>query len=181
MNNEQQLGDDEKELAILDNNSWEVIEKLPAKEILKLFSYTPKCFIKERPGRGNQNVKYVEGWYVKQVLNLATGFKWSNTIEGHTITKDEVIVWGSVTIELDGKEYTQSSFGESQVHYYKCDKIKSVQVACIKDKSVCKVHTCEQTISIGDDLKAAHSDMIKKAANILGVAMDVYSNRVDTI
>ncbi|MCG2735106.1 MAG: RAD52 family DNA repair protein, partial [Candidatus Methanoperedenaceae archaeon] len=67
----EQLGDDEKELAILDSNSWETFEKLPAKEILKLFSYTPKCFIKERPGRGNQTVKYVEGWYVKQVLNVA--------------------------------------------------------------------------------------------------------------
>lgn len=173
----EQLSDDEKELAIIDSGNWELVEKLDPISILKLFSYTPKSFIKERPGRGNQVVKYVEGWYIKQVLNLATKFKWSNHIDGHTITKDEVIVGGSVTIELDGKEYTQSSFGESQVHYYKCDKIKSVQQACTKDKTVCKVHTSEQTVSIGDDLKAAHTDMIKKAANIWGVAMDIYSKR----
>ncbi len=171
--------DDEKELAICDNTSWELIEKKTSSDIIKMFQYTPKCFIKERPGRGNQAVKYVEGWYIKQVLNLATKFKWSNHIDGHTITKDEVIVWGSVTIDLDGKEYTQSSFGESQIHYYKCDKIKSVQQACVKDKSVCKVHTCEQTVSIGDDLKAAHTDMIKKAANIWGIAMDIYSKRTE--
>lgn len=171
--------DDEKELAVLDNNSWGLIEKKSSSDIIKMFQFTPNAFIKERPGRGNQIIKYVEGWYIKQVLNLATKFKWQNHIDGHTITKDEVIVWGSVTIEIDRKEYTQSSFGESQVHYYKCDKIKSVQSACVKDKSICKVHTCEQTVSIGDDLKAAHTDMIKKAANIWGIAMDVYSKRTE--
>lgn len=170
--------DDEKELAIIDNTSWELIEKKNSEDIIKLFQFTPKCFIKERDGRGGK-VKYVEGWYIKQVLNLATKFKWQNHIEGHTITKDEVIVWGSVTIEIDGKEYTQSSFGESAIHYYKCDKIKSVADACKKDKSICKVHTCEQTVSIGDDLKAAHTDMIKKAANIWGIAMDVYGKRTE--
>lgn len=173
-----EFSSDEKELIILDSSNWELIEKKSTEDILKLFTFTPACFVKERDGRGGK-VKYVEGWYIKQVLNLATKFKWSNNIEGHTITKDEVIVWGSVTIEIDGKNYTQSSFGESAIHYYKCDKIKSVQQSCVKDKSVCKVHTCEQTVSIGDDLKAAHTDMIKKAANIWGIAMDVYSKRSD--
>lgn len=174
-----ELSDDEcKELAVSDTASWSLIEKKSSEDILKLFSYTPKTFIKERDGRGGK-VKYVEGWYVKQVLNLATKYKWSNSIDGHTITKDEVIVWGSVTIELDGKQYTQSAFGESAIHYYKCDKIKSVADACKKDKSICKMHTCEQTVSIGDDLKAAHTDMIKKAANIWGIAMDVYAKRSD--
>lgn len=174
----EQITEDEKELAIINNSTWKDFESMDTESILKMFSYTPQCFVKERPGRGNKPVKYVKGWYVKQVLNLATKFKWSNRIDGHTITKDEVIVWGSVTIELnDGKQYTQSSFGESELHYYKCDKIKSVQVACQKDKTACKVHTCEQTVSIGDDLKAAHTDMIKKAANIWGIAMDIYSNR----
>ena len=169
--------DDDKELAIIDNSNWELLEKASSDAILKLFSFTPKPFIKERPGRGGKPVKYVEGWYIKQVLNLATKFKWSNHIEGHTITKDEVIVWGSVTIELDGKEYTQSSFGESELHRYKCDKIKDVQKACKTDKTACKVHTCEQTVSVGDDLKAAHTDMVKKAAANWGIANDVYSGR----
>ncbi len=175
---EEQLNDDDLELAMIDGLNVPLFHnELSPEDILIFFQKTLPQFIKERPGRGNKSVKYVEGWYVKQVLNLATKFRWHNHINGHTITKDEVIVWGSVTIELDGKPYTQSSFGESQVHYYKCDKIKSVQIACQKDKSACKLHTCEQTISIGDDLKAAHTDMIKKAANIWGIAMDIYSNR----
>ena len=170
------LGDDEKELAVLCND-WSLIESLTPDQRIKLFANTSKNFIKERDGRGGK-VKYVQGWYIKQVMNVVFDYKWGNTIAGHTITKDEVIVWGTVSADFGNHDiHTQSSFGESAVHYYKCDKIKSVQQACIKDKSVCKVHTCEQTVSIGDDLKAAHTDMIKKAANIWGIAMDVYSKR----
>ena len=172
------ISDDEKELVICDNNSWALIDSLTTKQKLQLFANTSKNFIKERPGRGSQTVKYVEGWYIKQVMNVVFDFKWSNTITGHTITEKEVIVWGSVSADFgDHDIHTQSSFGESAIHYYKCDKIKSVAEACKKDKSVCKVHTCEQTVSIGDDLKAAHTDMIKKAANIWGIAMDIYSKR----
>lgn len=171
--------DDDKELAIIDND-WSLIEKLTTSQRIKLFANTNKNFIKERPGRGNQIIKYVESWYIKQVMNVVFDYKWGNVILGHTITKDEVIVWGTVSADFGNHDiHTQSSFGESQIHYYKCDKIKSVQAACVKDKDACKVHTCEQTVSIGDDLKAAHSDMIKKAANIWGIAMDIYSKRSD--
>jgi hypothetical protein len=177
---QQQLSDDEKELMIVENTSWGLLESLTPSQRIKLFSNTLKNFVKERPGRGNQVVKYVQGWYIKQVMNLVFDYKWGNTITGHTITPDEVIVWGTVSADFGNHDiHTQSSFGESQIHYYKCDKIKSVQVACQKDKSICKIHTCEQIVSIGDDLKAAHTDMIKKAANIWGIAMDVYQKRME--
>ena len=176
MSNE--LSNEDKELIIYDCKSWSLIDSLSTKQRLQLFANTSKNFIKDRPGRGSHVVKYVEGWYIKQVMNVVFDYKWSNHIEGHTITEHEVIVWGTVSADMgDGSIQTQSSFGESAIHYYKCDKIKSVQQACVKDKSICKVHTCEQPVSIGDDLKAAHTDMIKKACNIWGIAMDIYSKR----
>jgi len=174
-----EISEDEMELIIYDNSSWGLLEALTPSQRIKLFANTNKNFIKERDGRGGK-VKYVEGWYIKQVMNVVFDYKWSNNITGHTITKDEVIVWGNVSADFGNNDiHTQSSFGESAIHYYKCDKIKKVADACKQDKSVCKLHTCEQTVSIGDDLKAAHTDMIKKASNIWGIAMDIYSKRTE--
>lgn len=173
---DQQLTSDEIELQMIDGLSEELKNGDLTRVFLK-FQRTLSMFVKERPGRGNNTVQYVEGWYIKQVLNLATKFKWSSFIDGQLQTNNEVIMWGRIVISVDGQEYTQSAFGQSEIHYYKCDKIRSVQQACVKDRSVCKNHTCEKPVCVGDDYKAALTDMIKKAASQWGIAGDVYSKR----
>jgi len=120
------------------------------------FQKTQREFIKTRPKRGGGQVKYVPIWYVKQILNYATKFRWSSYIDGSTKEGDFIIVWGRVVIEIEGKEYTQSAFGRNEIKYYKGTK---------------------NPVDIGDAYKSAQADMIKKAVNNWGVAMDVYTGR----
>lgn len=179
MTNEK-LDSEEIEIVMFEGLNEKSLVYTDFNQVFLKFQKTPKEFVKQRPGRGGKQVDYVEGWYIKQVLNLATKFKWSSYIDGHVQTPSEVIVWGRVTITLDGKEFTQSAFGQSEIHLYKCDKIKEVQIACRKDRTACHIHTCEKAVCVGDDFKAALTDMIKKAASQWGIASDVYSKRIET-
>lgn len=147
-------------------------------DVLIYFQKTQKEFIKRRKGRGGREYNYVEGWYVKQALNVISKFQWSSFIDGSLRDGDFIVVWGRVEITIAGQKYTQSAYGRNEIKYLTCDKIKSVKDACAKgDKSICKQHKCEVPVDIGDAYKSAHTDMIKKAANGWGIAMDVYSGR----
>jgi len=144
------------EVIMIDGIDQVAISKADFNSVFLYFQKTGKEFVKYRPGRGGK-VQYVEGWYIKQILNLATKFKWSSFIDGMKESSGSVIVWGRIVIELDGKEYTQSSFGDADIKYK-------------KDKPT-------EPVSIGDDYKAAFTDMIKKAASNWGIASDVYGKR----
>ena len=144
-------------LAMVDGDSLKsALSKSNQSDVFVYFQKTQKDFIKKRPKRGGGQVNYIEGWYVKQVLNLATGFKWSSFIDGSLRDGDFVIVWGRVVITIEGKEYTQSAFGRNEIKYLKGTK---------------------NPVDLGDAYKSAQTDMIKKAANCWGIAMDVYSGR----
>ncbi len=148
---------DDMDFAMVDSESLkDAMSKGDQQTVLLYFQKTQKEFIKKRPKRGGGQVNYVEGWYVKQILNLATKFKWSSFIDGSLRDGDFVVVWGRVVITIDGKEYTQSAFGRNEVKYLKGTK---------------------NPVDLGDAYKSAHTDMIKKAANAWGIAMDVYSGR----
>jgi len=175
------LSSDDMYLAMCDTDSLKESFKsrciIPS-DVLLYFQQTQKEFVKKRKGRGGREYNYIEGWYVKQVLNFATKFQWSSFIDGSLRDGDFIIVWGRVEITIEDQKYTQSAYGRNEIKYLTCDKIKSVKDACAKgDKSICKLHRCEQPVDIGDAYKSAHTDMIKKAANNWGIAMDVYSGR----
>jgi len=173
------LSSDDMYLAMCDTESLTtVMSKGDQQTILLYFQNTQKEFIKKRKGRGGREYSYVEGWYIKQVLNLATKFQWSSFIDNTLRDGDFIIVWGRVEITIAGQKYTQSDFGRNEIKYLSCDKIKSIKDACAKgDKAICKKHTCEQPVDIGDAYKSARTDMIKRCANSWGIAMDVYSGR----
>lgn len=126
---------------------------------------TPTEAIKYRQGRGNTKLAYVSHAWVTRVLNEAFGFRWSWDVTDTVIVPDllnpaEVIVRGRLTVTTpDGGTVVKEQFGTCDVKRYKDGGI----------------------ISLGDDLKAASSDALKKAASLLGVALDLYGAADDPL
>lgn len=120
---------------------------------------TPPEHIKQRPGKGGKTFNYVEHAYVTRQLNLAFNWQWSwDILEWRMFPSEgmpaEVFVVGRLTIHTPAGDITKQQFGTSDV---KTDKAGT-------------------PLSIGDDLKAASSDGLKKAASLLGLALDLYES-----
>jgi len=117
---------------------------------------TPAKFIKKRVGRGGKYFDYVETGYVIEQLNKAFNNMWDFEIVDKQIGKDKIWVLGKLTVKFVTpfgiQTISKSQFGGSDVK-----KTKEGEV-----------------IDIGDDLKAAASDALKKCASLLGIAKDVY-------
>lgn len=107
--------------------------------------------IRQRKGR-NGVLDYVEGHSVVQRLNDALDGQWSFEVVQHDIREEEVVVLGRLT--ADGA--VKMSFGASQV---------------TREKGT------GQLVSLGDDLKAAATDALKKCATFLGVALHLYADK----
>jgi len=134
-----------------------LFDKVSFEDVFLQAQTTAPQHVKHRPGRGGEYA-YVEGWYVKQILNLATKWKWESHIDGWKETETEVICWGSVTITLpSGEKITQAGVGQADKKFKKGTK---------------------ELLCLGDDYKAAMTDMIKKAVSHWGIANDVYRGEV---
>lgn len=135
-----------------------MLEKFKFEDVFLNAQRTAKNHIMHRPGRGGKEISYVEGWYIKQVLNLATKWAWSSKIDNIFHTDTEVICIGSVEITLpDGSKSVQSAVGQADIKFKKNTTIP---------------------VCLGDDYKAAVTDMKKKAASEWGIASDVYRGDV---
>jgi hypothetical protein len=104
--------------------------------------------VKTRPGQGGKSLSYIETHAVIARLNEAADFDWSFEVVKHEVLPDEVIVLGKLTV--DG--ITKMAFGGSSV---------------TRDNS-------GKEVSLADDLKAATSDAIKKAASLFGIGLELY-------
>lgn len=115
---------------------------------------TPKEFIRERIGKGNKRFNYVETGYVVARLNQAFGpLGWNFTVKDKIIETGEVAILVELTFKAtNGFEITKSQWGQAQRH---------------------------NGVALGDSLKAATSDGLKKAASLAGVALDVYWPMLD--
>ena len=121
---------------------------------------TPPEYIKSRKGSGSTVLNYVEVSFVIQQLNLLFGYSWDFTIQKEIITDLEVVVRGSIIVRsTSGLQIVKTQYG--------CASVK-------------KFKESGKSISIGDDLKAAGSDSLKKCNSLLGLSMDVYSGNIDT-
>lgn len=107
--------------------------------------------IKQREGNFGKMLDYIEGHAVIQRLNNAFDADWSFTIIRHEILKeaDEVIVIG----ELKAGKVVKTQFGSSRIT---------------------RAKETGEVISLADDLKAAATDALKKAATLLGVSLHLY-------
>ena len=107
--------------------------------------------IRQRKGR-NGVLDYVEGHNVIHRLNESLDGAWSFEITHHEVREDEVVVLGKLTAE----GITKMQFGVSQV---------------TREKG------SGALVSLGDDLKAAATDALKKCATFLGVGLHLYGDR----
>ena len=110
--------------------------------------------VKQRQGNFGHILDYVEGHVVTSRLNDAFDGNWTFEIVKYRILKDtdEVLVLGKLTAE----GITKMAFGSKQIERNKDTKA---------------------IISLGDDLKAASTDALKKAASLLGVGLYLYSDQ----
>jgi hypothetical protein len=140
----------EKDLAMVEDNA---INPNQAKFLLKR---TPEKYIKKRPGKGGGQWDYVSAGYIKKVLNLMFGWDWDFEIidEKILIEAKQVVVKGRLTVRTNGKTIVKMQYGRSDVMLFK---------------------GTQNPVDLGNDLKGAASDCLKKCAADLGVAADIYN------
>jgi hypothetical protein len=108
--------------------------------------------IRQRRGRTGGVLDYVEGHTVVARLNEAFEGAWSFEITWHEIRETEVLVLGKLTAE----GVVKCQFGGS---------------------SVTRDRETKQPVSLGDDLKAAVTDCVKKCATFFGVGLHLYAEK----
>jgi len=149
-----------KDLSLVDGSS------LNEKQLKILIGKTPKQYVRQRPAKGGGTWDYVSGGYIKKLLNLTFGFDWDFEIVNQMVLHDEAIVQGKLTVRTNGKTIVKTQFGNKDIIYKKqSDKEKEMMLPKVP-------------LSIGNDLKAAATDCLKKCAAELGFAADIY-NKID--
>lgn len=107
--------------------------------------------VKQREGAYGNVIDYVEGHAVIARLNDALDANWSFDVIEHTIREDidEALVLGRLT----AGEVLKTQFGSSRI---------------VRNRESGKI------VSLGDDLKAAATDAMKKCATQLGLGLYLY-------
>jgi len=128
---------------------------LPAATRALIQVATPKEFIKTRPGKGNKTFTYVEGGYVIARLNqIFSPVGWDFEVVNERVEPNEVVVRGKLTIKdhKNGYAISKTQYGT-------------------KERNA--------GVPLGDTLKAAATDCLKKCASLFGIALDVYWQQLD--
>ena len=86
------------------------------------------------------------------------GWDWDFEIIEQMILHGEAIVKGKLTCRTNGKTIIKTQFGNKDI-IYKKDMVNGERVP----------------LSIGNDLKAAATDALKKCAAEIGIAADIYN------
>jgi len=126
----------------------------------------PAEVLRERPGRNNMVLTYVPGHHVIRRLNEVLGLGWNWEVISHIIGKREVIVHGRLTVYLMEPYRTNISrdgWGSSTVSF----------VTEVDPATGHKVST-GVPICMGDEVKSAATDALKKAATHFGVGLHLY-------
>lgn len=142
-----------EDLTLVENNA---LNEFQLRQILQA---TPKQYVKTRPAKGGGTWDYVTGGYVRKCLNVMFGFDWSFEILDQMIQFDEVIVKGKLTCNSNGKSIVKMQYGNKDIAYRKQKDPKDEKIP----------------LSIGNDMKAAATDCLKKCAAEIGIAADIYN------
>ena len=126
---------------------------LSVNQINTVIGKTPKAAIRTRPAKGGGVWNYVSGSYMKKRLNMLFGFNWDFEIVSEQILIDakEVIVKGKLTCRSAGATIVKMQYGNKDIVFRSGTTIP---------------------LSIGNDLKAAATDALKKCAAEIGIAQD---------
>lgn len=128
---------------------------LTGKQLNRILQRTPKKYIKKRPAKGGGEWSYTAVGYTTKILNIMFGWDWDFRIlsEEILIEVGEVIVKGELTVRSSNKAIVKTQYGNKDIMFKRGTK---------------------QPLSIGNDIKAAASDALKKCASLIGIAADVY-------
>lgn len=115
---------------------------------------TPEKYIETRQGRGNLALSYIEIGYAIHLLNVLYDYKWNFYVTDQQVGTSQVWVKGRLEVDTGTTIIIKEQYGSKDIAKSKADQMP---------------------ISIGDDLKSAGSDALKKCMSLLGVAEDVYA------
>lgn len=156
----------DNKLALIDADDLSLVEdnSLNAKQLKIILKSTPAQYVKQRPAKGGGKWSYVTGGYVKKCLNLMFGWDWDFEIidEQILIEAKEVVVKGRLTCRSGGKTIVKMQFGNKDIVFK-------------KQRSEEDKNNPPIPLSIGNDLKAAATDALKKCASEIGIAADIYN------
>ena len=145
------------DLSLVKDNS------LNENQLAQILKKTPQQYVKKRPAKGGGQWEYVTGGYVKKCLNLMFGWDWDFEIMEQMVMHDEAIVKGRLTCRTNGRTIIKMQFGNKDVVYRKQTPDEQ------------KMQIPRIPLSIGNDLKAAATDCLKKCAAEIGIAADIYN------
>jgi len=118
-----------------------------------LLKKTPQIHIYQRPAKGGGKWDFVTGTYMKKVLNMMFGWDWDFEVIQFEYTNDQALVLGKLSCRVDGRQIVKMQFGRADIKHKK---------------------GTNDPLDLGNDLKAATTDSLKKCASELGVASDIY-------
>lgn len=140
-----------------------VYSPLSQEQLMFILQKTPQKHIQKRKGKGGGEFDYVSGVFVKKVLNHVFAWNWDFKILSREILKSEVIVHGQLTVRIREQ-------GQQEIQTIVKEQFGTKDIAFFGTS-----HTRKgEPVSIGNDLKAAATDALKKCASELGIASDVF-------
>jgi hypothetical protein len=146
-----------EDLSLVSDNS------LNQNQLQQILKRTPEQYIKKRPAKGGGQWDYVTGGYVKKCLNIMFGWDWDFEIVEQLVQHGEAIVKGRLTCRTNGKAIVKMQFGNKDIVFKKQSQEE-------QQKGLERI-----PLSIGNDLKAAATDCLKKCAAEIGIAADIYN------
>ena len=140
------------QISVLNKSEKQILNK---EQLNFLLGKTPETHIYTRPAKGGGQWKFVTGVYVKKVLNSIFGWDWDFEIVSFDVNMaaKQAIVHGKLTCRANGATVVKHQFGRADIKIRKADG---------------------SPLDLGNDLKAASTDALKKCASELGIASDVY-------
>ena len=146
------------DLALVNASDLSFVEdnSLNQKQLQHILKRTPNQYVHKRPAKGGGQWEYVTGGYVKKCLNLMFGWDWDFEIikEDVMIECKEVVVKGRLTCRSNGRTIVKMQYGNKDIIFKKGTSLP---------------------LSVGNDLKAAATDCLKKCASEIGIASDIYN------
>lgn len=128
---------------------WNAIQQILNQQV-------PNEAIQTRPGKSGKTFDYVSHGYVTRVLNDAFGHKWSGKVVPGTVQIGEtgVLVLYELTVWIGGQEIVKVEPGwKEYITNYQGDRV----------------------MSLGDTVKSAVSDGLRRCAMRLGVGLNLYA------
>lgn len=142
---------------------------------------TPIIHLYERPAKGGGVWTYITGAYCKKVLNFLFGWDWDFEVVNFemNLQAKQCIVHGRLKCRTKGKEIIKEQFGRNDIAFKKVPALdkEGTQIYIPKKGggSYPKMIPSNEPLDLGNDLKGASTDALKKCASELGLFSDIYA------